>query len=76
MNAGGNQFGQPIPGMNDQGQSQGGEYAEDIKFVKESGAAVLKTGWSYLSWGAKAAKKRADDAGITDKVQNARVSIR
>jgi hypothetical protein len=36
----------------------------------------LKTGWSYLSWGAKAAKKRADDAGITDKVQNARVSIR
>ena len=34
-------FGQPIPGMNDQGTTEGGEYSEDIKFVKETGKAAL-----------------------------------
>jgi len=35
----------------------------------------LKSGWSYLSWGAAQAKQKADESGLTDKMKNAASAV-
>lgn len=62
--------------MNNQGTSAAGEYDEDIKFVKETGAAALKTGWSYLAWGASKIKEKSDETGVSSKLYNAKVAMK
>jgi hypothetical protein len=76
MSGGSNQFGEPIPGMNNQGTTAAGEYDEDIKFVKETGAAALKTGWSYLAWGASKIKEKSDESGVSSKLYEAKMAIK
>ena len=80
MSGGSDQFGKPQPGMNFQGTSQGtstkGEYDEDIKFIKETGSAALKTGWSYLAWGASKVKEKSDESGVSSKLYNAKIAIK
>ena len=61
--------------MNNQGGSYG-EYDEDIKFVKETGAAAFATGMSYLKWGASKIKEKSDETGVSSKLYNAKVAIR
>jgi hypothetical protein len=36
----------------------------------------LKTGWSYLAWGASKIKEKSDETGVSSKLYNAKVAIK
>lgn len=50
----------------DENQNQNQEAQDDMEEIMKQGKAAFNTGWSYLKWGAQAAKKKADDTGVTD----------
>ena len=43
----------------------------DAEAIAAGAANVLKTGWSYLSWGAKKAAEKAEEVKLTEKLSSA-----